>query len=204
MLTCIPGATRIGYHLPYVAVPTELSGLPVLGTIRNPLAYYVSWFHFQRGLAAHQRNALFEVVSAGDTLDFGQTVERLVTLGERPELIRALRERLPDRFEGHGANITKTCIDPLSGTKSGFYTFLHDRMYAGARDVTIIPLEGLRDRLAVFLDAHHPESRDRWLDFLQRAPAMNRSNHDAYQTYYPPALAKLVAARDGGLLDRYG
>src|SRR5689334_18614958 len=42
-----PEAHEVGYHLPLSALPAEFSHLPVLGTVRNPWDFYVSWYHHQ-------------------------------------------------------------------------------------------------------------------------------------------------------------
>jgi hypothetical protein len=48
LLRCVPSARQIGYHLPYRELPEIYRNFPVVGTVRSPWAYYVSWFHFQR------------------------------------------------------------------------------------------------------------------------------------------------------------
>ena len=40
-----PSAHEIGYHLPRALLPREYSNLPVLGAVRNPWDFYVSWYH---------------------------------------------------------------------------------------------------------------------------------------------------------------
>ena len=46
-----PGARRLGYHLPASLIPAELQSLPVLGFVRSPWSYYVSWYTFQSQMA---------------------------------------------------------------------------------------------------------------------------------------------------------
>ena len=41
-----PSAHEIGYHLPRELLPKEYSHLPVLGTVRNPWEFYVSWYYY--------------------------------------------------------------------------------------------------------------------------------------------------------------
>src|SRR5512132_3880738 len=41
-----PSAREIGHHLPQELLPREYSHLPVLGTVRNPWEFYVSWYHY--------------------------------------------------------------------------------------------------------------------------------------------------------------
>ena len=39
-------AHEIGHHFPLKLLPTKYSHLPVLGTVRNPWEFYVSWYHY--------------------------------------------------------------------------------------------------------------------------------------------------------------
>src|SRR4051812_41746597 len=80
LLRFFPQARQVGYHLPVSMLPPELRALPVLGFVRNPWSYYVSWYAFQ--LQRPQPNALFRVASDDGALDFKGTVRNLVSLGE--------------------------------------------------------------------------------------------------------------------------
>ena len=68
LLRFVPGARRLGYHLPRHLIPPESAALPVLGLVRNPWSYYVSWYSFQA--ARDNPNALFRVLSEERRLDF--------------------------------------------------------------------------------------------------------------------------------------
>lgn len=201
MMTCLPGVRKLGYHLPASEIPPGLRHLPVLGTVRGPFGYYVSWYHFQHGLA--KRNALFELCSDGGRLGFASTIERLVTLESRPLLIDALVAAFPDDYVGSGLNLTKHCIARIADSKTGFYTFLHDRLYRDAPRATILRAEELRSALGRFLAPLYPE-RPLWREFLEHAPDMNRSRHGAIGDYYPGDLGHLIETFDRPIFDRYG
>lgn len=203
MVTCLPGCRKVGYHLPASEIPAALRHLPVLGTVRNPLAYYVSWFHFQLGLQPAQRNALFAVCSDGGRLGFEATIDRLVTLERRPALIDALFSAFPDHFVGSGLNLTKRCIARIAGSGLGFYSFLYDRMYGAAPQATILRAEELRASLSAYLAARYPQGKC-WRDFLARAPDMNRSVHGDVESYYPDSLRDLVGALDRKVFEIHG
>ena len=66
-----PSAHEIGYHLPRVALPTEYSHLPVLATVRNPWAFYPSWYHHHH--SDNRYLPLFCSLSDNRRLDFVQT-----------------------------------------------------------------------------------------------------------------------------------
>lgn len=201
MMTCLPGVRKLGYHLPASEIPAELRHLPVLGTVRDPFGYYVSWYHFQLGLP--RRNALFEICSDGGRLDFAHTIERLASLESRPALIDALITAFPNDYAGSGLNLTKQCIARIANSGTGFYTFLHDRLYRAAPAATIFRMEELRPSLERFLAPLYPD-RPIWRAFLEQAPDMNRSQHGRVGSYFPPSLAQLVATLDRPVLDRYG
>ena len=55
----------------------------ILGFVRNPWSYYVSWFAFQSAMA--QPNALFRVLSEDGRLDFARTITNMVSLSQDAE-----------------------------------------------------------------------------------------------------------------------
>ena len=202
LMTCVRSAQRIGYHLPYSEMPAPFRHLPVIGTVRNPWSYYVSWFHFQQSQAVP--NPLFRLCSEDSALDFEATITNLVTLSDTPERIDALIDAVPDRFVNHGLNLTKACVARMRGSDAGFYTFLHDRLYAGAASPRILPMEGLREQLVDVANDLRGLDRLKVHQFLQTTPDLNVSEHLAYQDYYSADLARLVAERDRTLIETYG
>ena len=61
LLHCIRDAREIGYHLPLRLLPEEVKSRPIIGVIRNPWDWYVSWYAFNnlRGV----KNPLFNIVN---------------------------------------------------------------------------------------------------------------------------------------------
>jgi hypothetical protein len=199
---CIPTARRIGYHLPYREVPEEHRGLPVVGTVRNPWHYYVSWFHFQRD--QRNPNILFQICSDRGNLGFSQTVANLAALASDKPRLAELEENVPDDFVNFGLNLTKKCVGELRERQVGFYSFLYERLYAGAANPTIMRMEMLREDLRqVLVDAGYMPN-DCAERFLREAPPLNTSRHNSPAEYYDPDLASLIAERDGVVIDRYG
>lgn len=202
LVHCIPTARRIGYHLPYREVPQEHRGLPVVGTVRNPWHYYVSWFHFQRN--QRNPNILFQICSDRGTLGFSETVANLSAIASDERRLAALEENVPDHFVNFGLNLTKKCVVELRERQLGFYSFLHERLYAGAPNPTIMRMEVLRENLRQMLvDAGHMPN-DCAERFLSEAPPLNTSRHNSPAEYYDPDLAGLIAERDRVVIDRYG
>lgn len=201
LLQCLPSARQLGYHLPYTQLPSSFRALPVVGTVRNPWDYYVSWYYFQAG--QRRPNPLFRLCSRDGDLGFAGTVRRLARLFSDDQLVEALRLVLPDSFGPSGLNLTKSCLDGRSGSSIGFYSFLFERMYAGAADLSILPAEHLRSGLREILSALSVLPNDRAEFFLERAPRLNVSSHDVYQTYYDEDLRDVVAEVEGSLIRRF-
>ncbi len=201
MVKCISSTQRIGYHLPYSEIPDAQRHLPVLGTVRNPWAYYVSWFHFQQSQA--RPNPLFRICSQDGSLDFSGTIRNLVTMQENDALVDQLVSVFPDTFVNYGLNMRKQCIDQIRGSGVGFYTFLYNRLYAGAKAPQILKMEELRQALyRLPLNLSAPESA-LVSDFLRSVPKLNVSDHRDYQDYYTPDLKALVERMDAPLIDAY-
>ena len=196
MVRCLRDTRRIGYHLPYRELPEEFRSLPTLGTVRNPLAYYVSWYHFQAQLHASKRNALFNICSESASLDFAGTIENLVHLHDRPALVERLVQAFPEHYQGFGLNLRKADIRTISGSGRGFYTFLYRRAYEGAPAPTILRQEELRAALTEFLDTRYPGPAQPWRAFLAMAPDLNTSRHRAVLDYYTPALKAKIESSD--------
>lgn len=197
------GAREIGYHLPHDQVPAGSRHLPVLGFVRNPWSYYVSWYAFQQ--QRPQPNLLYRVLSDGGRLDFAATIGNMLELGEREDLLAPLVEGLPPDFGNRGLNLPGPRLAAIRGSGLGFYSFLHDYLFgadpAGAR---IGRMEALRTELPALLEAAGEAPGAAFLDEVRRMPARNVSRHAAYASYYDARLRERVAQRDAALIARHG
>lgn len=204
LLRFFPDARQLGYHLPLSLLPQELRTLPVLGFVRSPWSYYVSWYAFQS--QRPRPNALFRCVSDDGTLDFNASVRNLVELGNAPERLDRLLAALPDRYgeAAFGLNLPSFALAPIRGSGLGFYSFLFRYMYtAPGIDPVIGRCENLRPDFLDFLGrAGAPVSRG-LRDFVLNAPPRNASRHSDWRDYYGRELADLVAARDASVIDRF-
>lgn len=202
LLQCLPSARQIGYHLPYRELPNGLRSLPVVGTVRNPWDYYVSWFFFQSGQP--RPNVLYRICSDDGALGFSRTVSNLAGLASDPARFDALRCALPDTFLGAGLNLTKTCLDGLRDKDVGFYSFLYGRMYEGAKDLMIVPAENLRAGIHTTLERLGALPNPRVDMFLQQAPRMNVSHHRHYRDYYDPELRGTIGQAEATVIAEHG
>src|SRR3546814_5694158 len=116
-------------------LPAGRQHLPVVGVVRNPWDWYVSWYAFNRKLG--MRNPLFIVVSDGGKADFKSTIRNLVNLGNDSAQSRAYRTALsavlPAEFgTDRGAGLTRACIEGFNDSEHGYYSWLSNRMQGGA------------------------------------------------------------------------
>lgn len=201
LLRCVPSARPVGYHYPYRELPSEYRALPVVGTVRNPWAYYVSWYHFQASLP--EPNILFRLCSDERRLGFEGTIRNLVCLSEDEARLELLEKGLPETYAKRGLNLTKSSVAELRERGVGFYSFLYERLYAGADQPRILRMEQLREDLreALTLLGEINECANQ---FIEQAPRLNATPHDEPASYFDDDLASLVGERDGELIKRYG
>jgi len=63
-------------HPPIHEIPESHRHLPVFAFVRNPFAWYVSWYHFLR---ASGSNSFFDDISQGGKLSFDESIRNAVT-----------------------------------------------------------------------------------------------------------------------------
>ncbi len=134
LLRFVPGARRVGYHYPLALLPERYRGLPVLGVVRNPWDFYVSYHWFQAGLyeRAAARNAalspaqLEAMVATGDdpwngidvvfeeltdrgALPFAEACRRYAGFSADPALFERVAARLPRHIDhrAHGEPVQR-------------------------------------------------------------------------------------------------
>lgn len=202
LLRFFPEAQVIGYHLPRAHLPAQFARLPLYGLVRNPWDYYVSWYSFQTMRPIP--NPLFSCTSDDGRLDFTGTVRNLVTLSEQPDRLAKLRSRLPDQFTGHGVNLTRNCLAPLDGSRSGFYSFMYRRMFGDDQDVAFGRFESLRDDFAAFLERRGVELTAEMTRYIRFHDPTNSSIHRPYWELYDDLTRDLVAERDADVIKRFG
>lgn len=203
LLRYVEGARQIGYHLPRAMIPREFRALPVLGLVRNPWSYYVSWYAFQR--SRPQPNALYRVLSENGALDFRATVRRMLDLSEDEALLERVISALPASYTNHGLNLPGFALEPIRGSGLGFYSWLYRRLYAPEVGPCLIArMERLRTEFPAALERVGQPVGDDMRRYIETAPAANTSVHEPYERYYDAATAEHVRLRDGSLIEEYG
>ena len=199
-----PSAQEIGYHLPRVALPSEFSHLPVLGTVRNPWEFYVSWYHHHH--SDNRYLPLFCSLSENRKLDFVQTIRNALNLGVTDEKLDLVIEGLAENFDyqtRHISNLTRDVMRKIRGTGIGLYTFRFDQMFGRADDIYFCRVESLRKDLMAFFETIGV-ANDALRNYVLGLDKRNISEHIHYSTYYTAKLAQLVLVRDRPLIERFG
>jgi hypothetical protein len=199
-----PSAREIGHHLPRELLPREYSHLPVLGTVRNPWEFYVSWYHYV--LRRDPASILVSWMSENGRLGFVGSVRNLLNLGVNDERLDVLIEMLPEHVDYSRTqipNLTKEEMRRVHGTGVGYYSFRFNQMFVNADDVLFCRLETLRQDLVAFFE-RIGAATDELRDYVLRSDKKNISEHLHYSTYYTPELAERVLIRERPLIERFG
>ena len=207
--SCIPSHRMIGYHFPYADIPAESRDLPVVGIVRNPWDWHVSWYAFNN--RPRIRSPLFKVVSNGGTAGFKSTVTNLVNLGSSSEISEEQRNKLigmlPETLDGNrSVGLTKNSIQELASSGSGYYSWLFSRMLGQdphGRD-QIGRFENLQNDFLGILEQLGVSEADAIRGALQSRERKNTSRHTHYSHYYDDELRELIGRQDAELVDRFG
>jgi len=203
LLRFLPDARHIGYHLPRSMIPAELARLPVLGFVRNPWSYYVSWYSFQ--LERPHPNFLFRILSDEGQLDFEHTLRNMLNLGAGSIRLDLVIPSLPKSYSNQGLNLPGFALAPIRDTRLGFYTYLYRYLYTGAGPPVIVGrLEELRDEFLPMLESLGQPVSAEMRRYVEDEAPRNTSTHTAYADYYSDTLRDLVAQRDAEVIARHG
>jgi len=203
LLRHLPGARQAGYHLPARLIPEAARALPVLGLVRNPWSYYVSWFSFQQ--QRPRPNALFRVLSDDGRLGFPATIRNMLDLGRNDVLLARLMGELPREYGRSGLNLPGFALASIRGSALGFYSWLYGYMYAGAAGpVHLGRMEDLPGAVISLLEAAGCAPGDAMREHLLHSRPVNPSQHGAYGRYYDSELQARVADQDALVIGRHG
>jgi len=207
--SCMPGHRVVGYHYPRAEIPADAAGLPVVGMVRNPWDWYVSWYAFNKRPNIH--NQLYNVVSDGGRASFIDTITNLVNLGCEGSQHQAHRDALigllPETLDGNrGAGLTRSSIRDLVESGTGYYSWLFGRMLGDADPATthVGRFENLQDDFLDIMEALSVPETGAMKTELAGRGRRNASRHTHYSHYYDDELRDLVAGRDSRIVETWG
>lgn len=205
---CVPRSRVIGYHFPRREIPAEHAALPVVGLVRNPWDWYVSWYAFNQ--RPHVRNPLFMVMSEGGRLGFTATVTNLVNLGSSSPASARHRQQLidllPDNLEDNrGIGLTRDDVRSFADDSLGYYSWLFARMLGAhdAENTHVGKFENLRQDFLEIMASLDVAETDAMASALDARERRNHSQHSHYSHYYDRPLRDLVAAREARLIEHH-
>jgi len=201
-----PETREIGYHFPRRLLPETHHHLPILGTIRNPWAFYVSIYLRSRKAMEERTHPFYQVFVDRGLGDFRNTTKGLLNLGRDGALLDALLEVLPEEpLHGVGGmNISRACLEPIRNTDHGFYTLHFRRLYGDGSGVFLARLETLREDLLRFFASIDLEVSDALRKDVLEAPKRHAVDYSSYESYFDAELAALVREREPLFTDRFG
>ena len=206
---CMPDALPVGYHYPYELLPAAKADLPVVGIVRNPWDWYISWYAFNT--RPEINNPLFFIISDGFQADYKQTLKNLINLGadtaRSANYRNALIDILPDTMDGNnGIGITKDCIRNMASPELGYYSWQFNRMHGDLdRENTLIGrFENLQEEFLTIMESIGVEQSEAMKSVFDQLPRINASKHSHYSAYLDDELRELIAEKEKGLIERYG
>jgi hypothetical protein len=200
LLEHVPGAKRVGYHLPRAETPIEAIKLPAFGFVRNPWDWYVSWYTFNA--LNPERNPIFRATSHSGKLGFQPTIENLLRLGQpdRASMRALIAQHLPQTRDGNmGSGITTDVMLSMDEPERGYLTWLWRYMFLSTDDflgASFGKLETLRSDLATLLGQLKIPVSKPLLEAIGNNPRVNVSPHGYYRDYYSSELQNMIKDKD--------
>ncbi len=205
---CIPGYRPIGYHYPCHLLPPECADLPLVGIVRNPWDWYISWYAFN--IRPNAGNPLFFILSDGCQADFKTTIKNLVNLGSDTQKSqnhrKALVSILPDSLQGNqGLGLSKNCVRNFNDDNTGYYSWLFKRMHGGFDGASLFigRFEHLEEDFLSIMRQLSVKQIDAIQSEFGNRHRINASHHSHYSCYYNDELRELIAEKEAALIHKF-
>ncbi len=203
-----PAAQQAGYHYPISKIPRRSASLPIIGFVRNPWDWYVSWYAFN--VKPGTQNPLFDVVSEDGRASFAKTAKNLATLGSDSETGVRMRNRLidelPDTLEDNlGVGLTRDSVAALANCQYGYYSWLFDRMIGSAplRQRHVGRFENLAGDFLEIIKSLQVKRIGLFQDELTKQERRNTSGRSHYSHYYDDELLTLIGEQEKRLINEF-
>jgi hypothetical protein len=185
LLRFVPGARKIGNHLPRRLAPAAYAALPALGFVRSPWSYYYLWYSFQE--RRQQPNAVFRVLSEDGRLGFERTVANMLELGTGGAYLDALVAALPPNYTNTGLNLPGFALEPIRASARGFYSFLYRHLYDAPGLLHVRRLDRLQAEWLSMLSAVGQPVSALMRDHMERAAAHSATRRSSRVTAFASA-----------------
>lgn len=199
-----PSVYEVGHHTPRRLLPVKYSNVPVLGTVRNPWDFYVSWYHYV--LPKETAGKFVAWMNANGTLDFVGSIQNLINIAIQSNRTDTLMNILPNQIdyrERYIPTITKTELRSVIGSGVGYYSFRFNELFGNPNEMFICKVESLRQDLLTFFETIGVANEE-IREYVLGSEKKNASEHLHYSHYYTPELADLVSVRDRSIIERFG
>ena len=172
--------TSPGKHLDFVHCPESHKSLPVIGFVRNPFDWYVSWYIFSKNIYPHD---FFNNVSDDGKLDFKKTILNVLEV---------------DYNKYFNLDFGK-----IYGRPVGCYTaYVHSMFGEDLSDIRFGKFENLReDFLSLISEIVEPPLFMRLL--TKHYPRVNTGKRTHYSDYYDEELIEAVSKKEDEMLKRF-
>ncbi|MGH2980265.1 MAG: hypothetical protein ACRDLQ_11615 [Solirubrobacterales bacterium] len=179
--------TDLRDHAPAREIPAQYRDLPVLGYVRNPWDWYVSWYHYVR---EQEKDSASRPVWTL-VFDSGRASFK--------EAITAACSGVP--VAGHPA---PPWMERMRDQGMDLYSLWCGQMFRDgfAGTVEVGRFENLREDFIAFLRRHAVPVDDGFNGHVMSRPPDNVSQRDQYPPYYDPELRDLVGATSS-IVDEY-
>jgi len=201
----IPGE-QLGYHAPRTRLPERYAHLPVIGFIRNPWDWYVSFYHHKRFKLDILRDD-----PALEHLDFASATRALLHLGSDRPPFHAVKQGFvnlcPELPALESMGVTKRELEDFRDDGIGFYTWMVLRMFTRDRsldDVRFGRFENLVAEIPRLLVDFEYDITEEMSATLRSLENPNPTNHAHYREYYDDELRAQVARQDRLIVERFG
>lgn len=169
------------WHNKLSTLPHELRRLPVIGYVRNPFDWYVSWYAYLRGECLSKRcsNDFFSAVSDHGARSFKETMQCILRCD-----IDALYAASPFPGSVFGCHFASHFGNDLGNVKIGKF-------------------EDLRADLARLLIDCCATIPDNVKTCIHTHEKVNASRRGQYRSYYDKELRDIILKRDMEVLQRF-
>ena len=210
-----PDSREVGYHYPLPELPPTAAHLPVFIVARDPMEWYRSVYRMnliRMGTAAGAVNPVLQETSQRGQLNFQQTLEGLLRLGENTPTALLRRRRiaasLPSTLVGNrGVGLTRDDIQHYVSDELGYYSWLFLRMVGGkgfANNVQVLRHEEFKTALPGLLESYGVTVTQAMRQHLLEAPSLNISPQQPSDLQVSDLLQQLVAQKDAWVFQARG